>query len=79
MEELQPVVQLFRENRGASITHWGDAEYQRLESLAQRAVSSSNAFIYGVKHPDYKDIICGALFWLVIEELPFIFWEQCSW
>lgn len=73
LRDLRPVIDLFRANRGASIAHWGDAEYERLEQLSQVALSSSNAFIYGVKHDDYNDIICGALFLVSHHRITFLF------
>ena len=73
MNDLQTVIRLFREHRGASVSHWGDPEYACLERLATQAISSSNAFIYGVKHPDYNDVICGALFLVSHQRITFLF------
>lgn len=73
LSDLKPVIALFRENRGATVRHWGGAEYDRLDRLSQFAVSSSHAFIYGVKHPEYKDIICGALFMVSHGRITFLF------
>ncbi len=70
---IQTVIQLFRSDRGASVTHWGDPEYARLEALTLRALSSSNAFVYGVKNSDNESIICGALFLLSHARITFLF------
>lgn len=73
MNDLKQVIALFRANRGASVHHWRDAEYDRLDRLSQLALSSSHAFIYGVKHPEYKEIICGALFMVSHGRITFLF------
>lgn len=70
---VRKVIKLFRENRGASVKHWGDEEYARLECLAQRAIDSSNAFVYGIQKSDNDDIICGALFMKSHQRITFLF------
>ena len=60
--DIETVIDLFRANRGASVTHWGDAEYARLQHLANEAMQRNHAFIYGVTVPDSDEIVCGALF-----------------
>ena len=71
--EIQKIIALFRENRGVTISHWGDAEYDRLIRLTNLAVTSSNAFVYGVKKPDNDDVICGALFMKSHQRITFLF------
>lgn len=71
--DIHDVVALFRADRGASIRHWGDAEYARLTRLSDVAKSSSNAFIYGVKTIGNKRIICGALFVKSNQRITFLF------
>lgn len=70
---ISTVIDLFRTNRGASVTHWGDLEYARLEALASCAITSSNAFIYGVKSIDNNEITCGALFVKSHQRITFLF------
>lgn len=70
---IQTVIRLFRADRGMTVSHWGDAEYARLERLATAAISLSNAFVYGVKTLDNNDIICGALFMFSHHRLTFLF------
>ena len=70
---LDPIIKLFRANRGASVTHWGDEEYARLARLTEQAVTSSYAFIYYVKKSDNKEIICGALFLFSHQRITFLF------
>lgn len=70
---MATVIDLFRANRGARVTHWGDAEYERLTRLSERAITSSNAFIYGVKSTDNDDVICGALFMISHHRITFLF------
>ena len=70
---MDRVTALFRANRGASVSHWGDAEYARLKRLAEVASASSNAFVYGVQHPEKEDVVCGALFMKTKERITFLF------
>ena len=70
---IQKVIQLFRNDRGAQVKHWGDAEYARLERLSAAAITSSNAFVYGVKSSDNDEIICGALFMVSHGRITFLF------
>lgn len=70
---MASVIALFRENRGASIHHWGEPEYRRLEALAQLAIASSNAFVYGVQLSDNEEIVCGALFMVSHGRITFLF------
>lgn len=70
---IQEVIDLFRSNRGSAVKHWGDTEYARLNQLSEVALSSSNAFIYGVKTFDNENIICGALFLISHHRITFLF------
>jgi hypothetical protein len=71
--DIQEIISLFRENRGASIAHWGDAEYARLSHLTESAKASGNAFVYGVKSLNDNEIICGALFMKSHNRITFLF------
>lgn len=71
--DIQEIIGLFRENRGASISHWGDAEYARLSHLTAVALASGNAFVYGVKSLNNNEIICGALFMRSHHRITFLF------
>ena len=70
---IQTVIQLFRNDRGASVRHWGDAEYARLERLTEAAITSRNAFVYAIKSIDKDEVICGALFMISHCRLTFLF------
>ena len=70
---IQKVIDLFRAHRGASIRHWGDAEYERLARLSACAITSSNAFVYSIKNSDNDDVICGALFLKSHQRITFLF------
>ncbi len=71
--DIQEIIGLFRENRGASISHWGDAEYARLSHLTAVAIASGNAFVYGVKLLNNHEIVCGALFMRSHRRITFLF------
>ena len=70
---IASVIDLFRSSRGASVKHWGDQEYARLTRLSEVAISSSNAFVYGVKNTENNEIICGALFLKSHHRITFLF------
>jgi hypothetical protein len=70
---MSKVIALFRANRGATVAHWGDEEYARLERLTAAAITSSNAFVYGIKNKDNEEIICGALFMKSHHRITFMF------
>ena len=70
---IAKVIELFRSNRGASVRHWGDAEYERLTRLAETALKKGNAFVYGVKNQGSEEIVCGALFMVSHQRVTFLF------
>ena len=70
---MAKVIGLFRANRGASVTHWGDVEYERLNHLTDVALSLRSAFIYGIKTIDNDNIICAALFMFSHQRITFLF------
>ena len=70
---MEKIISLFRADRGATVTHWGDPEYQRLLRLSELAITSSNAFVYGVQTSNNDDIICGALFLVSHDRITFLF------
>ncbi len=70
---VRKVIELFRNDRGVAVKHWGDAEYARLEHLAAVAISSSNAFVYGIKTIENDEIICGAIFLINQQRITFLF------
>lgn len=69
---VQSVIELFRRDRGASIHHWGDAEYARFAGLTERAITSSNAFVYGIETID-NELICAAVFMQSHQRITFLF------
>lgn len=70
---MKDVVALFRRNRGASLSKWGDEEYARLLRLAEEAVRRGNAFVYGVAEAGSDEIVCGALFLKSEGRITFLF------
>ena len=67
------VVALFRDNRGASLDKWGDAEYARLTRLAQTAINHKNAFILGVSEKGVGQLLCAAIFMKTDDRITFLF------
>ena len=75
--DIDTVIDLFRANRGATVTHWGDAEYARRQRLSAEAMKRENAFIFGVASADSDEIVCGALFMKNKGRITFLF-SGCS-
>ena len=70
---IRTVIDLFRKDRGATVSHWKEEEYARLERLAGALCNLRNASIYGIKKSDSDDIICGALFVITSKRITFLF------
>ena len=70
---MEAVIALFRSDRGRLVTHWGEMEYGRLLRIADAALTSSNAFVYGIQHPRSQKIICGAFFLYSHDRITFLF------
>ena len=67
------VVALFRDNRGATLDKWGDAEYGNLISLGKTAQNRKSAFILGVNEMGDGEILCAALFMKANNRITFLF------
>lgn len=67
------VVALFRDNRGALLDKWGDAEYGVLTRLAQVAQQRNAAFMLGVNEKGIGQLICAAIFMKTNDRITFLF------
>ena len=67
------VVALFRDNRGALLDKWGDAEYGVLTHLAQVAQKRNAAFILGVSEKGVGQLLCAAIFMKTKDRITFLF------
>ena len=67
------VVALFRDNRGALLDKWGDAEYGVLTHLAQVAQKRNAAFMLGVSEKGVGQLICAAIFMKTKDRITFLF------
>ena len=76
--ELQQIVRLFRENRGATVGIWGDAEYATLINLGESAMKRDAAFTLGVTEKDSVQLLCGALFMKTASRVIFLFSGNCD-
>ena len=72
MVEPSVIIDLFRKNRGARITKWGDAEYERLLSLVEAARNHDSCCVLGVKNTD-NQIVAGAFFMISHSKIVFLF------
>lgn len=70
--ETSEIVNLFRKNRGKSVKHWGDAEYERFLNLVKIAKSKGHCFVKGVKSSD-NQLIAGAIFMTSHNRIVFLF------
>ena len=67
------VVALFRDNRGALLDKWGDAEYDVLTHLAKVAQKRNAAFMLGVSEKGVGRLICAAIFMKTKDRITFLF------
>ena len=67
------VVALFRDNRGALLDKWGDAEYNVMTRLAQTALCNQSAFILGVTEKGVGELLCAAIFMKANKRITFLF------
>ena len=67
------VVALFRDNRGALLDKWGDAEYDVLTHLAKVAQKRNFAFMLGVSEKGVGQLICAAIFMKTKDRITFLF------
>ena len=74
VEDAQPsvIIELFRKNRGQSVKHWGDKDYNRLLSLVETAKKHDSCFVLGVKNTD-NQIVAGAFFMTSHNKIVFLF------
>ena len=66
------VVALFRDNRGALLDKWGDAEYDVLTHLAKVAQKRNAAFMLGVSEKGVGQLICAAIFMKTKDRITFL-------
>lgn len=66
------VIELFRNNRGRDVKHWGDREYERLLELIETAVSRESCFLCGAVDVD-AELIAGAAFMCSHDRIIFLF------
>ncbi len=67
------VVALFRDNRGALLDKWGDAEYNVLTHLAKVAQKRNAAFMLGVSEKGVGQLLCAAIFMKTKGRITFLF------
>lgn len=70
---IENIIALFRADRGASVSHWGDNAYSHLTRLSDTAVNTNHAFLYGVETLDTHAMVCGALFMKNQDRITFLF------
>ena len=67
------VVALFRDNRGALLDKWGDAEYKVMTRLATVAQKRDHAFIFGVTEKGVGELLSAAIFMKANNRITFLF------
>jgi len=74
VENIEPsaIVELFRNNRGKDIKHWGDKEYARLLKLVAEAKNHDKCLVLGAKNAD-NQIVAGAFFMMSHNKTVFLF------
>ncbi len=74
MRNIKPddIVDLFRKNRGRTISHWNDREYNRLIKLVYAGIYRSQAKLYGA-YTIENQLVAGAVFVKSHGKLVFLF------
>ena len=67
------VIALFRDNRGALLDKWGNAEYDVLTHLAKVAQKRNAAFMLGVSEKGVGQLLCAAIFMKTKDRITFLF------
>ena len=67
------VVALFRDNRGALLDKWGDAEYKVMTRLATVAQKRGQTFILGVTEKGVGELLSAAIFMKTNNRITFLF------
>ncbi len=68
----EDIINLFRKNRGRTISHWNDVEYARLLRLTHEAQYKGKALVYGVTTLA-NELCAGAIFMKSHNKLVFLF------
>ena len=66
------IINLFRANKGKSVTHWKDKEYERLLELINVATSQERCFTLGINDLN-NSTIAGAVFMYSHDRIIFLF------
>ncbi len=74
MKNIRPeeIINLFRQNRGRTISHWNDREYNRLIKLVYAGLYKGVALVYGAYTPN-NDLCAGAVFMKSHGKIVFLF------
>lgn len=68
----EQIVELFRQNKGRTISHWNKREYSRLVQLAYAGIYRGQAMVYGVLSSK-NTLLAGAIFVKSHHKLIFLF------
>ncbi len=74
MKNCKPddVIRLFRANRGRTISHWNDLEYNRLKKLTYTGIYRGQSMVYGV-YTARNELCAGAIFMRNHDKIIFLF------
>ena len=68
----EDVIQLFRNNKGKELKHWGDKEYERLLLLINTAIEKEHCITCGINDIE-QNTIAGAVFMCSHDKIIFFF------
>ena len=69
----EQVISLFRNDRGANLSKWGDREYDVLQRVANEALMQGKAFVVGVSDADDEMLLSAAIFMRTDNRITFLF------
>ena len=74
VEDIEPsvIIELFRNNKGKDVKHWGDVEYERLLRLVETAQSHDQCMVLGAQNTD-NQLVAGAFFMMSHNKIVFLF------
>ncbi|MCK9448227.1 MAG: hypothetical protein M0Q41_04535 [Bacteroidales bacterium] len=74
MKNIRPeeIIALFRQNKGRTISHWNDREYNRLIKLVYAGIYKGIAMVYGA-YTDANNLCAGAVFMKSHNKIIFLF------
>lgn len=75
VKQINPemIINLFRNNKGKDVIHWGKKEYDRLLQLIYTAIYHDSCLLYGAVRENSDSLVAGAVFMFSHDRIVFLF------